>query len=304
MTHHSTRRRFLHISAAAAALGVAGAPLRAGAVVRWRGQALGAHASMVLTGLDEARAQPILRAVEQELTRLESIFSLYRQGSEIVRLNAGGHLPAPSPELLSVLSLSSALHAASDGAFDPSIQPVWQALARGEDPSRAQVAVGWQHVRFDTNAVRLTRPGMGLTLNGIAQGFITDRIAALLRRRGLGDVLIDMGEVAALGTRPDGGDWQAGIARPDGQIVHHVALRDRALATSAASGTLLSAESKQGHIIDPTNAAAGSSQRLVSVSAPRAAVADGLSTACCLLDQGKARAAVAMFPGAEIELYI
>ena len=301
MTHSFTRRRFLTISAGFA---VAATSARAADVIRWRGRALGASTSMILTGLSEVQAQPVIRAVERELSRLEDIFSLYRQGSEIARLNATGRLATPSPDMLNVLSLSASLHKASFGAFDPSIQPVWQALATGGDSARAGKAVGWQHVRFDTARVHLTRPGMGLTLNGIAQGYITDRVAGLLRARGLDNILIDMGEIAAIGAKPDGRDWQAGIARPDGKIVRHVALRDRALATSAPYGTVLPVKRKQGHIIDPTAISADPKHTLASVSAPSAAVADGLSTACCLLERDKARLAVAAFGGAEIERII
>ena len=305
MTFPLTRRRFLSISAAAASLATSlvATPVQASDVARWRGQALGAHASMTLDGLGDSEAQPIFGAVEQELTRLEAIFSLYRDDSEISRLNQSGQLVAPSAELLDVLSLSGALFAATDGAFDPTVQPLWLALAQGGDVAAKAVAkavVGWQNVQFDTTAVRLTRPGMGLTLNGIAQGYITDRIAALLRRRGLNNVLIDMGEIAALGGHGDGRDWQAGIARPDGVVVHRVSLRDRALATSAPLGTVMPQNGGFGHIVDPSGAAAAS-QNLVSISAPLAAVADGLSTACCLLDKDQARAAVSAFPGAAIE---
>lgn len=302
MSHSVTRRRFLSISAAFAV--TAGTAARAGEVIRWKGRALGARTSMILTGLDAAQAQPIFRAVEQELARMESIFSLYRDDTEITRLNATGTLRAPSPEMLDVLSLSSALNKASGGAFDPTVQPVWQALAQGKDIRQAQEAVGWGYVRFDTQRVAFMRPGMGITLNGIAQGYVTDKIAALLRRRGLENVLIDMGEIAAIGTRPDGQDWQAKISRPDGVIVHHVALRDRALATSAPLGSILTAEGKQGHIIDPQNVSAVPKRTLVSVSAPQAAVADGLSTACCLLDRENAQSVIANFTGAELEQII
>jgi len=301
MTNPLTRRRFLTISAG---FGLAASSAQATEIIRWRGRALGAGTTMILTGLSQREAQPVIRATERELTRLEGIFSLYHQGSEIARLNASGWLGAPSPDLLQVLSLSASLHKASLGAFDPSVQPVWQALATGGDPARARKAVGWQFVRFDSQGIRLTRPGMGLTLNGIAQGYVTDRIAALLRARGLGNILIDMGEIAAIGSKPDGEHWQAGISRPDGQIVRHVALRDRALATSAPYGTVLPARPSQGHIIDPTTASADPKHTLVSVSAASAAVADGLSTACCLLDRDQARSAVAAFAGAEIELII
>ena len=302
MTLKLTRRRFLTISAACT---VVATPGLTSEVVRWHGRALGAGTTMVLTGLSERQAQPVIRAVEQELHRLENIFSLYREGSEVARLNSNGQLVAPSADLLNVLSLSATIHEATSGAFDPTVQPVWQALANGGDTAPARDAVGWQHVRFDTRVVRLTRPGMALTLNGIAQGYITDRIAALLRRRGLNNVLIDMGEISAIGAKLDGRDWRAGIKRPDGRLVQHVALRDRALATSAPYGTVIStADKTTGHIINPQAALTCPKQTLVSVSAPLAAVADGLSTACCLLDPRMAYNAVASFAGAEIELII
>lgn len=301
MTSKLTRRRFLTISAACT---VVATPGWASENIRWHGRALGADTTMVLTGLSEGQAQPVIQAVEQELQRLENIFSLYREDSEVARLNINGQLVAPSADLLNVLSLSASIHEATSGAFDPTVQPVWQALASGRDTVTAREVVGWQYVRFDTHDVRLTRLGMALTLNGIAQGYVTDQIAALLRRRGLDNVLIDMGEIAAIGPKPDGHDWRAGISQPDGRIVRHVALRDRALATSAPYATVFPTANKMGHIIDPKADLAGPKQTLVSISAPSAAVADGLSTACCLLELDMAHIAVSGFADAEIELFI
>ncbi|MDZ7711357.1 MAG: FAD:protein FMN transferase [Roseovarius sp.] len=128
--------------------------------------------------------------------------------------------------------------------------------------------MGWQTVRFDARTVRFDRPGMALTLNGVAQGYITDRIADQLATQGFGDVLVDIGEVAARGHRGDGAAWQAGIAAPDGQLVGRVTPGNRALATSAPMGTLMP---------------------------------DGLSTALCLVDDTTADRAVARFEGARIE---
>lgn len=301
MANPLNRRRFLTISAAAAS--IAAFPAQAAPVTRWRGAALGASASMILTGMTRAEAQPVFRAVEAEIVRLEQIFSLYRETSEISRLNRDGGLRMPSADLLDVLSLSSRLHSASEGAFDPTVQVMWLALANGRDGAAAQRATGWQHVRFDTAQVELTRPDMAITLNGIAQGYITDRVAALLRRRGLNNILIDMGEVAALGGRPDGTDWQAGIARPDGQVVHQIALRDRALATSAPLGTVLDGAGKVGHILDPRGAGIAAKRALVSASADTAALADGLSTALCLMTRDQAAATIDRLPGTRLELF-
>lgn len=302
----TSRRRFLTVSAAA--LGCSGLPAAASApVARWRGRAMGAQTGMVLVGLDDMQARRAFHAVEQELARLERIFSLYVTDSQLLQLNTTGILKAPAPELLEVLSLSDALNVVTGGAFDPSLQPLWllraRVAAQGRTATRAELAaaralVGWGRVRFDTDAIQL-EPGMGLTLNGIAQGYVTDRIAALLRGRGLHDVLVDMGEIAALGRRADGADWTAGIARPDGQVVNRVALRDRALATSAPEGTLLRAG--QGHIFDPRAPSGAPKHGLVAVSADRAAVADGLSTALCLLSKKEADRTLLAFSGARLE---
>jgi thiamine biosynthesis lipoprotein len=285
MTSRLPRRRFLAISAACLAAG----PVTAAAhQARWQGRAMGASAHMVISGLPQSAAAPIFAKVEAELLRLEAIFSLYQPGAQLVRLNAQGHLRAPAPELLDVLSLSASLNTASHGAFDPSIQPLWQALALGQETAAAPR--GWHHLRYDSQEIRFLRPGMALTLNGIAQGYITDKIADLLRA---------MGEIAAMGQRPEGRPWQAGIVSPDGDLRARLSLSDRALATSAAAGTLVG--NGTSHILDPRNGEGAQPSRLVSVSAPRAALADGLSTALCLLPKPAAPAVIAQFPGARLE---
>lgn len=292
-----TRRRFLTVAACAASLpAVAATP----PATRWRGTALGAAASLRIDGLDPAEGRAAVLAVQAELVRLEGVFSLYRADSALSRLNAARQLQAPPPELLELLSLADRLHRATGGAFDPSVQPVFVAHAkaavagRAASPAeidRARAAVGWDGVTFDAQSVRLARPGAGLTLNGVAQGYIADRVAALLRARGLRDVLVDMGEVVGGGHRGDGADWEAGIATPDGTVVARVRLRDRALATSAPLGTVLDPAGRIGHIFAPATGRVAHLRRLAAVSAPRAAWADGLSTAFCLMpDAAVARA--------------
>ena len=309
MTRLPDRRRFLSISASAlacSALGAGAAPM----VARWRGTALGAGCSLALVGLDERAAAPVFREVRAELDRLEDIFSLYRPGSEISRLNRARRLDAPAPDLLEVLGTCGHLNAVTDGAFDPTVQPLFAAFGRAaaEDriPADAEIAgaralVGWDGVAFDSRSVRLARAGAALTLNGIAQGHVTDRIAALLRRRGLRDVLVDMGEVAALGTAGDGAPWRVGVAAPDGTLVRRLRLSDRALATSAPMGTVLDAAGRLGHIFDPATGGQATEASVVSVSAPRAVIADGLSTALCIVPKARQAGMVRKVPGARLE---
>ncbi len=302
-----SRRRFLTISAATTMMPAMSIADTANA--RWSGIALGAGASMQLAGLSGSEAAPIFAAIERELDRLENIFSLYRPESQISRLNRTGLLRDPAPELLEVLSMCSALHAGSAGAFDPTVQPLWKALAGGEDAARVEAArakVGWQNLAFDQDRIAFlpgAPDGMALTLNGIAQGAITDRIVEMLHMHGLRDVLVDMGEIATRGHRAGGGDWQVGIAKPGGQVVRRVTLRNRAIATSSTVGFRLDSDSGPGHIIHPggKNLAHAS---LVSVAADSAVVADGLSTALCLVSEERALDLLDRFSGANPERLI
>ncbi len=307
MKNMLTRRRFLTIFATSMAS--AGFPVQASERTSWKGRAMGAEASMQLVGpIAEPEARSIFRAVEQELARLERIFSLYQPGSQIVQLNKTGILKAPSPDILEVLSLCDALNTATNGAFDPTIQSLWLAHAEAATHGRALSSdekavahdnVGWDHLSFDAGEVRLDRDGCGITLNGIAQGYVTDQIAALLRQRGLTDILIDMGEIAAVGQKR----WKVGIATPTGDIADHIILRDRAIATSAPMGTILVPAQRLGHILDPRQLSEPG-YHLVSVSARSAALADGLSTAFCLMQRAEIETCLTQFAETRLETLI
>jgi thiamine biosynthesis lipoprotein len=284
------RRRFLCLTAVA----LAPLPGRAATLITWEGRGLGTAMSLRLVGADPHLARQTFSRVEAETARIESLASLFRD-SALTRLNRDGHLAWPSPDLLDLLALAGQVHAATGGAFDPSVQPLWRALAEGRDPLPARGLVGWDRVRLSPQEIRLAA-GQALTLNGIAQGWAADRIAALLRARGFSEALVDMGEIAALGRGPGGG-WPVRIADPDGLPLAETRLLGRALATSAPYGTLVNGNP---HILGP----GGQPTRwqTVSVSAPSAAVADALSTAFCLMDRPAIGAALAAFPAARLEV--
>jgi thiamine biosynthesis lipoprotein len=303
-----SRRRFLTIAAAAGGTLAFGKYGRAALpITQWRGVALGADASITLR---HPEADRIVAAALAEIERLENIFSLYRAHSAISRLNAHGRLDRPPFELLELLGMCGAVHAATGGLFDPTIQPVWATYAehyasgRGpdEDTIRAALAkVGWPGVAVETNAVTFGRPGMALTLNGIAQGYIADRVVAFLRAQGLSDVLVNTGEYRALGGHPDGGDWPVTLRDGDRLLETPVHLRDLALSTSAPLGTAFDAEGQVGHILHPTTGLpCAPAWRLISVTAPSAAVADALSTAMCLMSAREIDRLVNAFPGARL----
>jgi thiamine biosynthesis lipoprotein len=174
--------------------------------------------------------------------------------------------------------VADAVHAATDGRFDPTVQPLWRALAEGRDTHAARAALGWGRVRHGPDVITLGA-GQALTFNGIAQGYATDRVQAILRAHGFDRTLVNIGEFAG-----DGGPWRLGVADPDFGIVLTRSLHSGAMATSSPRAMQIGAE---GHILAPDGAAPHWST--VSVEADTAALADASSTALCMAD----RAAIA-----------
>ncbi|MDQ1901584.1 FAD:protein FMN transferase [Paracoccus sp. WLY502] len=290
-----TRRRFLAISATAACLpgALAAAPRY------WSGQALGARASI---RLDHPDAPAITARCLAEIDRLENILSLYRADSALSQLNRTGRLDNPPFELLDCLSQAGAVHRASGGAFDVTVQPLWavwaEAAVQGRRPTPAEREAalergGWDGVRMSPEAIIL-RPGQALTLNGSGQGYVADRVAALLEAQGLTDILIDTGELRALGQR----SWPVRTAQGGS-----VPLSARALASSAPLGTCFDAGGRDGHILDPrTGGPVASPWEAITISAPSAALADALSTAACLMrNRDELDGLMAAFPAARLE---
>lgn len=302
----TTRRRFLTIAAGIGAAAAVGAGRAEAPLKRWRGTALGARATIALA---HPGAERLIAAARAEIDRLEDVFSLHRAQSALSRLNRDGALAAPPMELVALLALARRVSAATGGAFDPTVQPLWRlhagnAAAGTPVPVREIAAVraltGAEGIVIDPARIALARPGMALTLNGIAQGYIADRVAALLAGEGLQGALVETGEIRALGTRPDGSAWRVGLADGAGGVAGRIGLVDRAVATSAPGGTVLDAAGRIGHILDPRTGRPGGRWTSVSVTAPSAAVADGLSTAFCLMAREEMSRALARFPEARL----
>jgi len=307
-----TRRRFLTITAAAA--GVAAIPAVGGAAapVEWRGTALGAEALMRLHHPDAALAWRLIADCLAEVERLESVFSLHRADSALCRLNRDGMLEAPPLDLVVLLNEAKRYGDLSDGAFDVTVQPLWDLHARhfavpGADPSgpleeavaAARALVDYRQIDVGSDRIALGRRGMAVTLNGIAQGYITDRVAARLRAAGLEHVLIHLGETRALGSGADGRPWSVGIADPSAPErlpVRTIDLADGAVATSGGYGTRFSAHCH--HLFDPATGRSADHVDAVTVLAPTATAADALSTALAVVPPSEASRLLAAGAGA------
>ena len=322
MAQALNRRRFIGISAAAAGLGLLPCGWTGAAeahAVTWHGQALGAPATLVIHHHDRAAAERLVERTAAEAARLERIFSLYREDSAIAELNRVGALAAPPPELVDLLQLCGAVSASTAGAFDPTVQPLFMLYARHfslPDPDPAGPAVGqigealgrvgFDAVAFGRDRIAFLRPGMSLTLNGIAQGYITDRIVDLLRAGGIESSLVDMGEIRALGARPDAAPWRVGLAGPAAGAAlspDTLEIVDKAVATSSPDGFRFDPAGRFGHLLDPRTGSSSARWRNVTVVAPDAATADALSTSFSLMDEGAIEKVTGALRGVRAHLF-
>jgi len=231
---------------------------------------LGAEARIVLTGPQDLTEAAFLDVVA-EIDRLENVFSLHRPGSQLSRLNATGTLAVPAADLRQALAASARWKRRTGGAFDPAVQPLWQHWAQGSGPSAsaARQRVRGAKIGLASGRVALS-PGTALTLNGIAQGIITDRVAGLLARRGFTPPLIDTGEMRLSGFQRQPVDLPAAGLRLD--------LAEVAVATSAPGALPLDATGRRHHLFDPLSGNSPGWWRSVTVIAPTAEAADALST--------------------------
>lgn len=307
----TSRRRFLGITASVAGLGLLGRSGGARAVEfrTWQGTALGAKASIRLYHPDPAAARALIEQARLEIERLEQVFSLYRADSALSRLNRQGALAAPPLDLVRLLAESRRYATLTGGAFDITVQPLWELYAEhfaragaggAEAPRPEAVAaalgrVDYRAVSVDPARVAFEKPGMAITLNGIAQGYITDRVVELLRAAGLDHSLIDLGEMRAIGQHPDGRSWSAGLRdpRPGRPLYGTLALDNAALATSSGLGTRFDSAGEHHHLFDPASGRSARRYLSLSVGAPTATEADALSTGLFSLDPDRIAALVA-----------
>ena len=305
--HVSRRRAIAILAATAGALAATQTGYSEIAIdYEWSGLSMGADARILFCGLDSRTARALTAMAVAEIDRLESALSLYREDSEICHLNRAQILRSPSGDLRRALALALAIADSTAGLFDPTVQPLWEAHVdwfavapeAGLPPQSiieaARAVVDWKKIVLAGDRIELG-PRQRITLNGLGQGYVTDRVADLLRARGLQHVLVDLGEQRALGPRRDGAPWL--IARTGDKPFKLVS---GALATSAGAGCILGAAGAAHHLFDPRTGRSAAHWRKLTVHHRSAAVADALSTACYAASADEIAPLLARIPGVAI----
>jgi FAD:protein FMN transferase len=249
---------------------------------------------------DPAVADKLIDASLAEVARLERQLSLYRPDSAISRLNRDGVLDDPPFDLLRALSESLHYGEMTGGAFDVTVQPLWELYAAHfsqpnpspNGPSEYELAaavarIGQDALDVTESRIRLTRPAMSVTLNGIGEGYVTDRVVDLLRDGGVEHAMVNMGEIYCLGGHPAGGPWEVGLQNPRAPRTTYetIVLQDRAIATSAGFGTTFDRAGRFNHLFEPRTGHTSWRWLSVSVEAATTTAADALSTAFSVMPE-------------------
>lgn len=245
---------------------------------------------------DTSFARNILDEAFTEIDRLENIFSRYREGTPVWILNREGTLKNPAPEILEVLRHALKINSLTDGAFDVSVAPLIDLYSnsfeeRGGAPSADEIEdalslVGSENIALDANKIVFERSGMSVSFDGIAKGFIVDKVVKILKRRGVKGGLIDAGgDMGAVGKDLLGQNWRLAIQHPriPDSYLAVINIEEGAVATSGDYMQYLTEDLVVHHIIDPRLGTSPDHTSAVSVVAPTAAAADALSTAILVL---------------------
>ncbi len=265
--------------------------------LEWRGIALGADAQLKIYHNDKVEAKQLLDSILQEVERQEMLFSLYREDSVLSRLNRDGEVSDFASDFYYLMTLADEHFKLTQGAFNPTVQVLWDSykdfiMVHPEatletlmtEVERVRELLDWEGIELSPGSIRLAKPGQVITLNGIAQGFITDRIVDLLKRQGIGHALVNMGEIRGL-VPPDKPVWTIGISDPENsqELLQQLDLANQGMATSSSIGSYLSYDKKIGHIFNPSTLQSDHRYLSVTVMANTAAQADALATAFSIM---------------------
>jgi thiamine biosynthesis lipoprotein len=250
-----------------------------------------------------------------EFERLDGLLSVWRDGSDVQRVNAAaGEKPVTvSRETIELLAVARQVSEWTEGKFDitfGALADVWKfdhdqdSRVPTQEEIRARLPlVDYRAVEVDEQAgtVFLTRKGVRIHLGGIGKGYAIDRSVEILRSRGLRDFMIQAGGDLYVAGQRDGRPWRVGIHDPRGtEPFAYIDLTDATFSTSGDyERFFMHGGRRYHHIIDPDVGEPAAGSRSVTVRTTRATLADAIDTGVFVLGPEKGMALVEKLPDVE-----
>lgn len=245
-----------------------------------------------------------------EMERLIAMFDRHQSGTAVSVLNAQQSLSDAPREFIQVVEKAVDYNVLTSRSFDITVQPVLELLARHSNPtggislSKAEMAealalVDASGVRVSGGRVTLARSGMGVTLDGIAKGYIVDQAAAVLEAQGVSHYLINAGgDIRCGGEKRPGVAWRVAVEDPakNNNYQSVLAVSNGAVATSGGYERYFDKNREHTHLLQPETGRSPQDCASVTVQAPTAMQADALATALSMMPY-KAAPLVDQLPG-------
>lgn len=279
--------------------------------------AMGSELRLTAWTADEGAALAAFDAVFAEFERLDALMSVWRPGSDVLRLNAaaGDRPVALQPDVIDVLTIARQVSEWTDGTFAVTfgaLADLWR-FDHDQDNTIPDPAVvrqrlplaDYRGLEIDARAgtAFLRRKGMRVHLGGIGKGYAVDRAVALFRSRGVKDFMIQAGGDLYVAGLKDGRPWRLGIRDPRGPADRSFAQLDLSDGTFSTSGDYERFFMKDGrryhHIIDPDTGEPAHGCRSVTIVARTATLADALDTGIFILGPEKGMALIERLNGVE-----
>ena len=261
--------------------------------IKKNGRLLGTDAQITIFCDSKEKGELILDKCFYEVKKLELIFSLYKDNSVISQLNKYGEIHDYPKEFRELIEIALKFSKISNGAFDITVQPLWKLyedfytnnnnankVIKDSEIKNVLKKVDYKKVFIENKKIFFRDENMSITLNGIAQGYITDKVTEILANFGISKTLVNMGEYRALGSKNNGEDWKIGIVNPDQtwSISKILPIQNMSVATSGGYGHFFDRNIKAHHIFNPKSGKNDNFYKSVTVKAKTATIADGLST--------------------------
>jgi thiamine biosynthesis lipoprotein len=303
-----TRRGFLRLSGMLG-LGLAACPLGASVAeaskftkqlykVSKSRPEMGTLTSITVLNTSKDQASEAVECAFEEIARLSKLMSRYDVETPVSQLNRDGFLKGVPPELFFVVRQSMGYHEISNGLFDITVKPLvdmYEQLCQNsggisayEEKIRPVLElVNARFIIVNEDAIAFRKHGMGITLDGIAKGYIVDRALEVMRKKGIQHALINAGgDISTIGNNGAKGPWRIAIEDP---LKKHnypdvIAITNTAIATSGNYEIFFDGEKIRHHIVNPKTGISPLMNASVSVQAPTAMEADALSTTLFTLD--------------------
>jgi thiamine biosynthesis lipoprotein len=240
--------------------------------------------------------EPVVGRALQWFDTVERICTRFDRSSEVMQLLDSTGRPVPVSTLLfEIVSFAMDLAEQTEGAFDPAIGASMEQLGFNTNYKTLEAihtdidaaAVSYRDVKLDRQArtVLLRRP-LILDLNAVAKGLAIDLAARELQSETFSGVCVEAGgDVYVRGQNAHAGAWVVGIQHPraPGILAETLQITDAAVCTSGDYERRAGADMSAGHILDARTRRPVGDLASVTVVAPTAMAADGLSTAAMIL---------------------